>query len=98
MGPRTVWTNAKNLASTGIRSPDVEGESKENLKSLYLYKYLRFSFDSPSYNVELKIPLSGGLAARARVGTCLHSFHLLQWRPLRPINGAGCVFKTAAIN
>jgi len=46
---------------------------------VYKYKYLRFSFDLPSYKVELKIPLSGCLAARARVGTCLRAFDLPQW-------------------
>jgi len=28
-----------------------EGESNENPKYLYKYKLLRFSFDSPSYNL-----------------------------------------------
>jgi len=33
-----------------------EGESNENLKYLHIIKYklLRFSFDSPSYNIRIK--------------------------------------------
>jgi len=37
----------------GLKSPDMyEGESRENLKNehTFILKYLRFSFDSPSYN------------------------------------------------
>jgi hypothetical protein len=49
-------------------------------------------------NPGLKIPLSGYLAARACVGTYSHLFHLPQRQPRRSRNGAGCVFKTAAVN